>query len=121
MLLQSSPTLSLACTSNLLPFNAKLTLFTYLTTPLFQRYDLKYYALACVALLYYDWILTLPLEIRRVWASKFTFGTYLFFINRYVSVIAYIPIVLSLFNPPWDIQVCSNPPVLPRKILTPYI
>lgn len=58
------------------------------------------------AILYFDYLVTLPDEIRRIWFSRFTGATVLFLLNRYVPIIGYIPILLSMVAPPWDIVVC---------------
>ena len=58
-----------------------------------------------VALLYFDHAITLPLEIRRIWCTRFTGASLLFLINRYVPAFGYVPVVLGLFNPPWNIHV----------------
>jgi hypothetical protein len=64
------------------------------------------------AILYFDFIITLPTEIRRIWipvfrrgSDGFTGATLLFVLNRYVPMVAYIPVIVSLFNPPWNIEV----------------
>ncbi|KAI0744810.1 hypothetical protein C8Q76DRAFT_789289 [Earliella scabrosa] len=50
------------------------------------------------AILYYDFILTLPLEIERYWKSRISWGSVFFFLNRYVSILSHIPIVYEYFG-----------------------
>ncbi|KAF8513994.1 hypothetical protein BU17DRAFT_94856 [Hysterangium stoloniferum] len=50
------------------------------------------------AILYYDWLLTLPEEIDRYWRPKCTGPTILFFLNRYIPFIVFIPIMISYFS-----------------------
>ena len=50
------------------------------------------------AILYYDFILTLPLEVERYWKSRFTWVSVLFFLNRYGSVLSHIPIIYEHFG-----------------------
>ncbi|KLO16077.1 hypothetical protein SCHPADRAFT_870069 [Schizopora paradoxa] len=64
----------------------------------------KYYALASATLLYFDFFVTFPDEIRRFWRSRFTVATLFFVLNRYVPLVGYVLILLSLFNPPWTID-----------------
>ncbi|KAI5119073.1 hypothetical protein M0805_005491 [Coniferiporia weirii] len=63
----------------------------------------KYYAIASVTVLYFDHAVTLPTEIQRIWCTRFTGATALFLLNRYVPFFGFIPILLSLFNPPFSI------------------
>ncbi|KAL5514434.1 hypothetical protein ACEPAG_2522 [Sanghuangporus baumii] len=64
---------------------------------------IKYYVLASITLLYFDHVITLPLEVRRIWCARFTGATVLFLLNRYVPFFGYIPVVFGMFNPPWTI------------------
>ncbi|KAI0083642.1 hypothetical protein BDY19DRAFT_1051727 [Irpex rosettiformis] len=43
--------------------------------------------LSSTALLFYDYLLTLPQEINNIWGRKFTLPTMLFLLNRYFSMI----------------------------------
>jgi len=62
----------------------------------------KCYAIAAAALLYFDYIITLPEEVRRIWGARFTGVTALFVMNRYVPMVGYMVILMSLFHPPWS-------------------
>jgi len=48
---------------------------------------LKYVAVASVVLVAYDIILTLPAEIELIWKSRFSRGTVLYFVVRYVNTV----------------------------------
>lgn len=67
----------------------------------------KYYALAAAVLLYSDYVITLPDEIRRIWGARFTGATVLFLLNRYVPMVGYMVILTSLFHPPWTTSGCN--------------
>jgi hypothetical protein len=54
------------------------------------------------ALLYYDYLLTLFDEIKYVWRNKFSLISYVFVLNRYLSVVGYIPIVYFYLGAPVD-------------------
>jgi hypothetical protein len=64
-----------------------------------------------LVLLYYDYMLTLPREIQFLWPphNKQGWFTLAFFINRYVPLIGFLPIAVSLFIP-------VNPAVRPSSL-----
>lgn len=49
-----------------------------------------------VALLWFDYALTLPGEYRRIWRRKFTGATLIFLLMRYATLIERIPFVLEV-------------------------
>ncbi|KAF8073457.1 hypothetical protein FPV67DRAFT_1666223 [Lyophyllum atratum] len=49
----------------------------------FLKLSIQY---ASIALVYYDYILTFPLEVRYMWRSKFSFSTILYIFTRYAMV-----------------------------------
>lgn len=59
----------------------------------------NYYAnLISFSILYYDYLLTLPLEIDRFWFNRqasCSWASFLFFLNRYVSLFGHIPIAME--------------------------
>ncbi|KAF7761903.1 hypothetical protein Agabi119p4_9895 [Agaricus bisporus var. burnettii] len=58
---------------------------------------------ASLALLVYDYFLTLGFEIERFWIGRFGrfhYGSLLFFANRYLSLLGYIPVALEFFMDP---------------------
>lgn len=50
------------------------------------------------ALLYYDFVLTIPQEVERYWERKFSLPSFLFFLNRYMSVLCHIPVIIEFFG-----------------------
>ncbi|KAL5499237.1 hypothetical protein ACEPAH_1755 [Sanghuangporus vaninii] len=50
----------------------------------------KYLAVACFALLVYDYFLTLEQEVKLFWRAKFTITRNLFFLNRYLPPINFL-------------------------------
>ncbi|KAL7280898.1 hypothetical protein ACG7TL_005842 [Trametes sanguinea] len=56
-----------------------------------------YWTSSALALLFYDYLLTLRHEVRLVWSRKFTGATVLFLSNRYVIILLYLVDVITLF------------------------
>ncbi|KAI0632812.1 hypothetical protein C8Q77DRAFT_1158272 [Trametes polyzona] len=54
---------------------------------------------ACIAfaILWYDFVLTIPLEVERYWKGGRSWASTFYFINRYLSVISHIPVVVEFF------------------------
>ncbi|KAI0742661.1 hypothetical protein C8Q80DRAFT_1273283 [Daedaleopsis nitida] len=50
------------------------------------RYTNRILSSAAFSLLYYDFVLTFPLEVERYWHAGFSWASFLFFLNRYMSV-----------------------------------
>lgn len=49
-------------------------------------------------ILYYEYVLTLPTEVRQYWQKgRWSLATVLFFLNRYVAIISHVPIVYEYF------------------------
>lgn len=46
------------------------------------------------AITVYDWILTLPLEIRVIWSRKMTGAKVLFLLNRYIWIANFMVVVM---------------------------
>ncbi|THH04356.1 hypothetical protein EW145_g5588 [Phellinidium pouzarii] len=60
--------------------------------------NINYYAsLVAFAILYYDFLLTFRDEVRFFWSRKLNSVTILFFLNRYLSVLGNIPVILQSF------------------------
>ena len=56
--------------------------------------------LFCIVLLFYDYILTFPLEVRYIWHKRINVTKILFVLNRYSSLISQCNnILLYLVNP----------------------
>ena len=90
------PTMGLVYSSNITPSRLSVRLLTH---PHLN------YSLSQTAILYFDYLLTLTTEIRRIWTARFSGATLLFLLNRYVPLVGYIPVMVSLFDPPWSIEV----------------
>ncbi|KAJ8489209.1 hypothetical protein ONZ51_g3053 [Trametes cubensis] len=60
---------------------------------------------SAMALLIYDYLLTLRHEVRFVWSRKFTGATVLFLLNRYTIILLYLVDVITLF------------PIIPKVVL----
>ncbi|KAL5485603.1 hypothetical protein ACEPAI_6644 [Sanghuangporus weigelae] len=67
-----------------------------------EIFILQYYSLASVVLLYYDHLLTFPMEVRRVWRRRLTLSSVLFLVNRYAVFGGYIFVLYMSFFPPVD-------------------
>lgn len=50
-----------------------------------------------LVILYYDYLVTLPVEIQYIWPKLFSKSSIWFFINRYIPIFGNIPILLSSF------------------------
>ncbi|EIW56666.1 uncharacterized protein TRAVEDRAFT_49484 [Trametes versicolor FP-101664 SS1] len=51
-----------------------------------------------LALLYYDFILTIPREVERYWTGRLTWPSLLFFLNRYIPILGQIPGIVESFG-----------------------
>ena len=49
------------------------------------------------AILAYDYLLTFPREVQFVWTRKFSPATALFLLNRYLIVLLYFLVFITLF------------------------
>ncbi|KAJ7241434.1 hypothetical protein C8J57DRAFT_1477786 [Mycena rebaudengoi] len=52
-----------------------------------------------IAILVYDWLLTLRPEVEYIWKQKMTFGKLLYLINRYLVIVDLIILLNSYANP----------------------
>ncbi|KAK0218206.1 hypothetical protein IW262DRAFT_1122810 [Armillaria fumosa] len=57
--------------------------YTESVTTHFLQFRIQY---ASIALLYYDYVLTLPMEVKYIWGSKFRLSTVLYICCRYALV-----------------------------------
>ncbi|TFK92881.1 hypothetical protein K466DRAFT_594817 [Polyporus arcularius HHB13444] len=48
--------------------------------------------------LYYDFLLTFPLEVERYWAGGRSWASCCFFANRYMAVLGHLPVVYEFFG-----------------------
>ncbi|KDR79152.1 hypothetical protein GALMADRAFT_137042 [Galerina marginata CBS 339.88] len=51
------------------------------------------------AIIYYDYLLTLPAEYSRYWTGKrkISFASIMFYLNRYLTFLGHIPVILQVF------------------------
>ncbi|EPQ53547.1 hypothetical protein GLOTRDRAFT_139744 [Gloeophyllum trabeum ATCC 11539] len=57
-----------------------------------------YLSLIAFAVLYYDYTLTFGIEVDRFWAPRFSWASFLFYLNRYLGIFGHIPVILQLFR-----------------------
>ncbi|OBZ67269.1 hypothetical protein A0H81_12799 [Grifola frondosa] len=57
----------------------------------------EYMASVAFALLYYDFVLTIPMEVERYWTGGLSWASSLYFVNRYLSVLGTIPVIVEYF------------------------
>ncbi|KAI0070570.1 hypothetical protein K474DRAFT_1680049 [Panus rudis PR-1116 ss-1] len=67
--------------------DAQAALLALISEKIFELRLANGFAVAATTLLYYDYIMTLPAEIRCMWRRPINAGTILFFINRYISLL----------------------------------
>ncbi|KIM38019.1 hypothetical protein M413DRAFT_249814 [Hebeloma cylindrosporum] len=82
----------------------------------------KMFSLASCVMLFYDIVITFGQEVERIWMRKFTMVTALWFLNRYLSPLGYIVIIVS-FHHPWSKEVCNRYILFPEalKIVTAFV
>ncbi|KAJ7270447.1 hypothetical protein C8J57DRAFT_976682, partial [Mycena rebaudengoi] len=56
------------------------------------------------AILLYDYALTLGREVARYWGTRLTWGSFCFYLNRYIAIFGTIPIVVQYFSTTSDPQ-----------------
>jgi len=54
----------------------------------------KMYNLASCVMLFYDMFITFGDEVEKIWKQKFTVATVLWFMNRYLSPLGYIVVLV---------------------------
>ncbi|KAI0334205.1 hypothetical protein GY45DRAFT_1318667 [Cubamyces sp. BRFM 1775] len=57
----------------------------------------RVFAAIAFGILWYDFLLTLPLEIERYWRGGRSWASIFFFLNRYMSVLSHIPVAVEFF------------------------
>ncbi|KAI0351671.1 hypothetical protein OH77DRAFT_1524002 [Trametes cingulata] len=58
----------------------------------------RIFAAIAFAILWYDFVLTIPLEVERYWKGGWTWASTFYFLNRYMSVLSHIPVVVEFFG-----------------------
>ncbi|KAK2464642.1 hypothetical protein APHAL10511_003335 [Amanita phalloides] len=75
----------------------------------------KMYSLAACVMIYYDIMLTFADEVELIWSKKFSFFSLLWYINRYVSPLGYVVIIVS-FHDRWSDAVCDRYILFPEAL-----
>ncbi|KAJ8481889.1 hypothetical protein ONZ45_g15158 [Pleurotus djamor] len=75
----------------------------------------KMFSLASCVVLFYDISLTFGDEVEKIWQKKFSPVTILWFMNRYLSPLGYIVIIVS-FHDPWPKSVCNRYVLFPEAL-----
>ncbi|KZT28161.1 hypothetical protein NEOLEDRAFT_1176305 [Neolentinus lepideus HHB14362 ss-1] len=61
--------------------------------------DANYYlGLVAFSILYYDYALTIGIEVDRFWSPRWNWASFLFYLNRYLGIFGHIPVALQLFR-----------------------
>ncbi|EMD37587.1 hypothetical protein CERSUDRAFT_154305 [Gelatoporia subvermispora B] len=91
-----------------------------LTTTADHLLAAKLYSLASCVMLFYDIALTFGDEVEKIWKQRFTGATVLWFMNRYLSPLGYIVIIVSFNDPNWGKSACNHYVLYPEalKIVT---
>ncbi|EIN09106.1 hypothetical protein PUNSTDRAFT_120530 [Punctularia strigosozonata HHB-11173 SS5] len=66
----------------------------------------RYIYTVSFAVLYYDYALTLGTEIARYWGRRLTWPSAFFLVNRYLSLLGFVPIVFESYWAPSDQDKC---------------
>jgi len=67
----------------------------------------KYYLLASVVTLFFDYFLTFDLEVKSLWKRPLTGPSVLFLLNRYYPLLVYGVVLTSVYDPFWDAKTCE--------------
>ena len=60
--------------------------------------DLFVFTFPVAALLWFDWTVMFPLEMRRIWRRRFTGATVVYFLNRYTALFRRIFVILEALS-----------------------
>ena len=81
-------------------FNASNRVFSSVAIGMYFLYvSFKYLKLhnRCAALLYYDFLLTISLEVERYWTGRRSWASVFFFLNRYTAIVSHVPVMYEFF------------------------
>ena len=81
-------------------FNASNRVFSSVAIGMYFLYvSFKYLKLhnRCAALLYYDFLLTISLEVERYWTGRRSWASVFFFLNRYTAILSHVPVIYEFF------------------------
>ncbi|KAI1798334.1 hypothetical protein LXA43DRAFT_23672 [Ganoderma leucocontextum] len=76
----------------------------------------KMFSLASCVMLFYDITITFGDEVERIWKQRFTGATVLWFLNRYLSPLGYIVIIVSFHDPSWSKAACQHYVLYPEVL-----
>lgn len=66
------------------------------------------FAYPTTAFLFYDFFLTIPMEVQKIWSRRFSLVALLYYLNRYVPIAGYMIILAFMFSPGiWTPRVCN--------------
>ncbi|EIW56723.1 uncharacterized protein TRAVEDRAFT_73164 [Trametes versicolor FP-101664 SS1] len=57
----------------------------------------RVFAAIAFGILWYDFVLTIPIEVERYWKGGRSWAAIFYFLNRYLSVLSHIPVVVEFF------------------------
>ncbi|KAF8157208.1 hypothetical protein B0H34DRAFT_490961 [Crassisporium funariophilum] len=83
----------------------------------------KLFSLASCVMLFYDIAITFGDEVERIWMRKFSWFTILWFLNRYLSPLGFVVIIVSFHDPSWSKAACNRYVLYPEalKIVTAFV
>ncbi|CDO77539.1 hypothetical protein BN946_scf184912.g38 [Trametes cinnabarina] len=76
----------------------------------------KIYSLAACVMLFYDMALTFGDEVENIWKQRFTGATVLWALNRYLSPLGYIVVIVSWHDPSWSKTTCQRYVLFPEVL-----
>ncbi|KAH9896724.1 hypothetical protein C8Q73DRAFT_789048 [Cubamyces lactineus] len=76
----------------------------------------KMYSLASCVMLFYDIAITFGDEVEKIWKQRFTGATVLWFLNRYLSPLGYIVVIVSFQDPGWSKATCQRYVLYPEVL-----
>ncbi|KAM5537836.1 hypothetical protein V8D89_008478 [Ganoderma adspersum] len=68
----------------------------------------KYCVMASSALLWFDFVLTFPTEVRRIWGHGFTSATLVYLFTRYPAIVDRVLVILEIFIRSSSDQTCGR-------------
>jgi len=61
----------------------------------------RYYTFASLIILSYDTLVTISIEVEKIWKRRYTGLTILWFLNRWHILLALVPFLISFFERTW--------------------
>lgn len=78
-----------------------------LTRLAFNMWVGRLYTVGTFTMMWYDAIITIGQEVEHIWKKKFSPFTVLWFMNRYLPLFGYIPVMISL-HAQWSPEACHK-------------